>query len=476
MNCLGIDMGTQSVKLVITTSAGEILGEASSCYQPHIMGEGRAEQDASVWTRALASAYPLALQAANLRAADIGAIGVAAQLDGCLAVDKDNTPLSPCMIWMDRRASLPALPSDFRQRTGLVADASHMAAKIRHMLLDGTGAARFHQPTSYLVEELCGAVCMDHALASTTMLYNLEARAYDAELLHCFGVDGSMLPAIAKAQSVAGTVSEAAAKAYGLPLGIPVAVGTGDDFATALGAGVCEPGVLLCILGTAEVVGTISERPVIDEQGLVETHGFLDDYFIENPGWLSGGAVVWCRALLGVEDDAAFDRLAAQAPIGCDGLSFIPALSGAMAPLWHPNAKACFYGLDAHHGPAHMARAVLEGCAFAMRDVRDRMLQLGLRADEIVLLGGGASSELWAQMRADLCQVPVHAQAQSHACALGASLLARACAFPNADIRQLAGQVVAPRQRFAPRGAHAAAYQEAYEKYRRLFAALTPLF
>src|SRR5690606_3336586 len=117
-------------------------------------------------------------------------------------------------------------------------------------------------------------------------------------------------------------------------------------------------------------VSALTERLLLDLDGLVETHAYPGGlYHLGNPGWLSGGAVRWAGSLLGQPTDAAFVALAADAPAGCDGLIFIPALSGAMAPRWVPEARGSFIGLTMSHGPAHLARAVLEGTAFAMRDV-----------------------------------------------------------------------------------------------------------
>lgn len=484
MNCLGIDIGTQSLKVVILEEGRSIRGQAAERYPVHFPQPGWAEQDPKVWEQALSKVVPRALAAAGLGKEDIDAIAIAGQLDGCIAVDVGCQPLTPCLVWMDRRAGdfLPNLDEhgrrEFRERSGLVPDASHMAAKIAWLTQKESGLeqARFHQPTSYLLERLCGAFVFDHALASTTMLYNLRAAAYDMKLLEEFSIAESALPRIAQADAIAGSLSEEGARRCGLRPGIPVAVGTGDDFSTALGAGVVEPGPMVCVLGTAEVVGAVSAQPVIDSSALVETHGYLGHYFVENPGWLSGGALVWLRALLQIKSDKELDALAAGAPPGCDGLSFIPALSGAMAPEWQANARACFYGLSSSHGPEHMTRALLEGCAFAMRDVRTRLLELGVAADRVLLLGGGAQSSLWAQMRADLCQVSVDRDEESESCAIGAAFLAHSAMDPKVSLAKLARDFPRTRHRVEPHPEQAAAYQEAYERYQLLFDSLRPMW
>ena len=456
-------------------------GQAARPYPFDQPRPGWAQQDPALWEAALAPAIAEALERAGVAAAEVEAVGVAGQLDGCVAVGPAGEPLGPCLIWLDRRAEreMPDLPADFRARTGLVADPGHMAAKIRWLLRHAMGlaGARFHQPVSYLVERLTGRAVLDHGLASTTMLYGLARGDWEPDLLAAFAVDRSSLPDIEEAGAPAGVLSGAGAALTGLPAGIPVAVGTGDDFATPLGAGIVRPGTVACVLGTAEVVGGVCDRPVIDPGGLVETHGYATaGYFVENPGWLSGGAVAWLRGVLGAASDPELDGWAAAVPPGADGVSFLPALSGAMAPEWHASARGCFYGLTAAHGRGHLARALLEGCAFAMRDVVDRLDQLGVPVAGVVLIGGGSRSRLWAQIRADLLGRPVAVSGVADACPLGAALLAASAAGLVPDLAAAAGRAAAARHPVDPDPRARSAYEDAYARYRALFAALRPLF
>jgi xylulokinase len=407
----------------------------------------------------------------------VAALGLAGQLDGCVAVGRDGRALGPCLIWMDRRAEreMPQLPDDFRARTGLVADPGHMAAKIawlsRHAL--GLGGARYHQPVSYLVERLCGAFVFDHGLASTTMLYGLARRDFEPDLLAAFGVARAALPALAEAGAVAGRLGADGAALCGLPAGTPVAVGTGDDFATPLGAGLVAPGAVVCVLGTAEVVAALSPAAVIDPDGLVETHGYaLPGYLVENPGWLSGGAVAWLRRLLAIESDDDLDRLAEAAPPGAGGVTFFPALSGAMAPRWVASARAAFDGLSAAHDRPHVCRALLEGCAFAMRDVVERLVALGVPADPVVLVGGGSRSAVWAQIRADVLGRPVEVSDVADACPLGAAALAGTAAGLVTDLSAALARAAGSRRRVAPDPSAHSASDAAYDRYRRLATAL----
>lgn len=475
---VGVDIGTQSLKVVVVDERLEVLGEASEPYAPSYPRPGWAEQDPLAWERALAPTIGRALAAAGGAPARVVALGIAGQLDGCVPTDGDGRALGPCLIWSDRRAvdevaDVPA--AELRRAAGVTADASHMAAKIRWLGADS--AARFHQPVSYLVARLTGEHVYDHGLASTTMLYELASRDYGERWLRCFGVRREQLPRIDRAEAVAGALHADGAALAGLPIGTPVAVGTGDDFSTPLGAGLVAPGRAVCVLGTAEVVGALSRELVVDERGLVETHAFPGGaHFVENPGWLAGGAVEWLRRIGRLDGVDELDRLAAAAGAGADGVLFVPALSGAMAPEWIADARGCFYGLTAAHDVGHLARAVLEGCAFAMRDVLDRVAELALAVDAILLLGGGARSQLWARIRADVMGASVQVPQTVDTSAIGAAMLAAVAAGVHADLASCAGLVGARLAVVEPDDTRRAVYDDAYAAYRRLFDGLRPMF
>jgi xylulokinase len=480
---VGIDIGTQSLKVAVVDGAMCVCGEAAASYRPNFPRPGWAEQDPALWERALAATIADALRQAGAAPAQVQALGICGQLDGCVAVDAGGRALTPCLIWMDRRAQAETadVPAALvRRRAGLVIDAGHMAAKIRWLKrhdVRAASAARFHQPVSYLVQRLTGSAVIDHALASTTMLYALDRRGFDPALLDLFEIDAAELPELAEAADCAGLLSAQGSALTGLPSGLPVAVGTGDDFSTPLGAGVVKPGQLTVILGTGEVVGAVHAHPLIDEHGLVETHAYPGGAcFLENPGWLSGGAVAWLCDLLGIDGFGALDAAAAAAPIGADGASFIPALTGAMAPEWNADARGCFYGLTPSHGRSHFARALLEGCAFAMRDVADRLQDMGAEFAALLLLGGGARSRLWAQMRADILGLPVLVPSRVDTSPVGAAMLASVASGQTADLRttaELAQETIAP---ILPIASNRGAYQEGYARYRRLFESLRPMF
>jgi xylulokinase len=474
---LGLDLGTQSLKAIVCDEALTVRGRCAIAYTTLHPEPGHVEQDPRTWEAALAPAVAGALAAAHADPADIAAIAIAGQLDGCIAVDASGAPLGAALIWQDRRASAQAArvdAADVFARTGQVADASHMAAKIAWLREHGTAAVRFHQPVSYLVERLTGAAVIDPALASTTMLLDLATARWSQPLLGAFAISPAELPELRDTCAVAGALTAAGARLTGLHAGTLVAVGTGDDFANALGAGITAPGSIVCAVGTAEVVGAVAHAIVLDRvaaEPMVETHVFPGGgFFVEHPGWLAGGAIRWAVELLGLADDAELDAIAATVPAGADGATFLPALGGAMTPVWRPHARATLHGLTARHTRAHVARAVLEGLTFACRDVVDRLIALGLPAREVVLVGGGARSRVWAQLRADTLGLAHRIGADPDACPLGAAMIAAVAAGVYPDLATAAARVPPPVETFLP--GPSAALVEAYCRYEALGARL----
>jgi len=485
---IGIDVGSQSLKAVVLDERLRLLGSGRRAYPIRFPRPGWAEQDVELWEAALGPAVADALGAAERDAGDVSALGLSGQLDGAIALGADGRPLHPCLIWMDRRAesSLGPVrarlaPETLRRRTGANLDGTHMAPKIRWLLDEvpaTRAAAAFHQPVSYLVERLTGERVIDHGLASTSLGYDLATGDWADDLLGAFEIDRRRLPPLAASEARAGRLAAEGSRLTGLPHGIAVAVGTGDDFSTPLGGGVMGQGIVANVLGTAEVVGALHDRPAIDPTALTETHRYVGTrlYYVENPGWVSGGALEWLRTTLGVPDFAAFDRLAAAAPPGADGLVFLPALTGAMTPEWNSGARGCFYGLTQAHGPGHLARAALEGNAFGLFDVVQALDAMGIATDRIRALGGGARSDLWLKIRADLTGRPVERAPTGDSSAVGAALLAAVAGGMVPDLATAAAALGGGAAAVEPDPATAAAYREAHDRYRRLFAALKPMF
>ena len=482
---IGIDVGSQSVKAVLCTPDGRTLATAASACTMSHPSSGWSEQDPAQWREGIADVVRAVLAQTRLDPHEIGHVGLAGQVDGVVAIGRDARPLRPAIIWLDRRAAAQSQHLLERLGTekvfaisGLNPDASHVAPKmmwLRDAEPDVYAAAALLPPvTGYLVGWLTGNPVQDHANASSTLLYDVRARDWSDVLLDAAGLDRDRLAPIAAAHAAAGTLTAEAARALGLTTDCVVVVGTGDDHAAALGAGVVGPGAIADVTGTAEPVAAASLEAVFDADHLVETHAHAIDgmFLVENPGFVSGGSTMWLAEVLGTSQLEVLE-CAATAPPGSDGVRFVPALSGATAPRWNDRMRGAFHGLSMNHDRSHLCRAVVEGCSYALRDITDRLVSMGLGGEEIRVVGGGTRSELWLQIKADVTGFPVRPVLDPEPTALGAAMLAAVGAGLFADVGEAAAQMTHLAGRVhEPDPAAAARYAEAYDEYRALFDAL----
>jgi xylulokinase len=480
---IGADIGSQSVKAVLLDPDGQLVGVAGRGHAMAHPQSGWAEQDPADWTGGLTDAIRQLLARHDVAASQVSHLGLASQVDGLVPVDDRLRPLRPGIIWLDRRAAdqAAALASQLGTErifatTGLNADSSHVAPKLmwlrEHEPDTFASAAAFPPVGGYLLGWLTGVLAQDHANASSTLLYDVQTGTWDEGMLQAAGLDPAVLAEIRPSAAVAGTLTARAAQTLGLRRDCAVVVGTGDEHAACIGAGATVPGLVADVSGTAEPVAVTAASAVFDPECVVETHahaitGLL---LVENPGFVSGGCTLWCaEAILGTDQAGLFEA-AARAPAGAGGVLFVPALSGATVPRWNDRMRGVFAGLAMNHDRSHLARAVIEGCTFALRDVIGRLDALGLAGPEIRVVGGGGRSELWLQIKADVTGRTVRRVLAPEPTALGAAVLAGLAAGVFADAADAVARTVALSPRaYEPDPGVAAVYQERYAQYRALY-------
>jgi xylulokinase len=314
--------------------------------------------------------------------------------------------------------------------------------------------------------------------------------AWSAEACAAFDVEPDSLAPVLPSDAVLGPVGPWLRDVAGLDAATRVVLGCGDEMAGTLGAGVVDPGVVCDVMGTAEPVCAVVPEPALDPQAVTELHPHAvpGGWLMENPGWLSGGAYRWFRDELGSAEIARaaatggdvyelLNAVAADAPAGADGVIWIPALAGATAPEWNVRARAGWFGLTAAHGRRHLARALLEGNAFALRDVLEAIRSAGHPPEQIVCVAGGARGDLLRQIRANVTGLPVTRPDDVETTARGAAMLAAAGAGLHADVRAAAQAMAGPRvEPLHPEPGMGGVYDDLYRRYRDLYAALRPLF
>jgi xylulokinase len=482
---IGCDVGTQSTKALLLNDQGTTLARSARTYPTAHPAAGWAEQDPADWLDAVVGSISDLLGAADVGASDIAGIGVAAQVDGIAPVDAANRPVAKAPIWMDRRATAELANATrhvdagtIRSITGLNADPSHGAAKIA-WLRDHveTAVDGWLTPAGFIVAALTGRRTIDPTNASSLLLLDVETGSWSAALLDAFGVNPEALGSLLPSTDVAGGLLSDVADACGLAAGTPVIVGSGDEHAACVAANVLAPGIVADIVGTAEPVAAAAAQPIRDPEGLVETHAHAAPgaWLVEHPGFVSAGSVRWLAELLDVSQTEVL-RLAADAPAGAAGVRFIPALGGAMTPRWNAAMQGAFTGLAIRHDRRHIARAVLEGCAFAVADIVERLAALGLGGDTVRVVGGGARDRTWLQIKADVTERRLELLCEPEATALGAALLAAVGIgwFPDLQAASAAALRLDPVP-VEPDPGRAAQYRAARAETRAAFDALEPL-
>ena len=487
---IGCDVGSQGTKAILLSTTGDYIGEAYEGYPidyPHPLW---AEQPVERWLDALTLAIRRLLSESGVAAHHVRALSLATQVDGVIPIDAAGQALHPAIIWMDRRAGAQCErvrqdldDEQIFQLTGLNLDASHVAPKIRWLADQQpeiyARTAHFLLPGSYMAYALTGELGVDYSNASSTLLLDVHTKTWSAIMSSAFGIDLNRLAPVGAATATLGKLRPNVAESLGLSLETLVMIGCGDEHAACLGAGVTGPGIVGDIAGTAEPVCAASPEPAFDPTRLVETHCHADPdlWLLENPGFVSGGNYRWFRDQFAKgENYAALDAEAARIPPGAEALTFLPSLMGALAPTWNESARGTYAGFTLAHTRGHFVRALLEGSAYAVRDITTQMQIAGIELRELRVVGGGAKSRLWNQIKADVTGLQVKVPEITETTALGAAFLALVGIGAYATLSEASEHIVKIRECLDPDPAAQSIYAEAYERYRQTYFATLPVF
>ena len=501
---MGIDLGTSSVKVVLTGIDGTIEGQGTAEYGIDRPTPDRAEQHPDAWWRGIVAATATALAGATpaapgrvTTAARIIAIGLSGQMHGLVLLSGAHEPIAPAVIWPDQRsgeavAELTArLGSEnvIRWSGGRLAS-GFMAASLAWLRTHDPEllgqAALYLSPKDAVRLRMTGEVASEPSDGSGTGLLDPVTRRWSPELLAGIGIDADRLPPLLASTAVAGTLRPSAAAELGLPSGIPVVVGGGDTPIGMLGAGLTDRETFLLTLSTGGQLAVPVADPTVDPTGITYTYCSVLPPSPGTAGWyrmaaiLSAGlALRWLRdevfELQGADAYARMLEMADTVPPGSRGLVFLPYLAGERSPHLDPSARAVFLGLTASHGRAELARAVVEGITLGCYDASRVLADSGRLGSMITLAGGGAKSPAWQRIVADVFGLPLRHLESGEQAALGACLLAGAGVgaldpVASAAVWARLGPVIEPDPaRHDTYGAVYAVYRDGYPTLRREF-------
>lgn len=451
---IGLDSSTQSAKAVAWSRSGEALAEGRAGIGMDMPRPGWVEQDAEDWW--ISACAALKALAAQIDPARTAGLAISNQRETVVFLDGEGRPLRPAVVWLDSRAidEVPLFGETFgRERlhaaTGKPVDITPVVYRLswfrRHDPETLSGAAQILDVHGFLSGRLAGRSAASWTSADPFGVFDIAAKDWSEEILDHLGLAAGQFAELARPGSAIGNVTEEAAAATGLLPGTPLYAAGGDGQCAGLGANAARKGVVYLNLGTAAITGAWSAEPRIGLEWRTMTSPTGEGYFLEGCQRAGTLLVDWFvdNFAGGRGDPGIFERLEAEAerlPIGSEGVTVCPYLSGCMDPHWDPAARASVEGLAPDRGRGHVYRAILEAIALESARTVDAMRVRGLAPERIVAVGGGAGSALWSRMFADATGLPLSASRSREASALGAGMSAAVGAgwYPDFDSAAMA--------------------------------------
>ena len=488
MTCLvGIDIGTSACKVAVFTPEGRVIAQASRDYAVYYPAPGWAEQDPADWWRAACEALREAL--ADIHPAQVAGVGIDGQSWAAVALDGAGEVLCNTPIWMDTRAAdccRDALDSISAERLFAVCgnplQPTYTLPKVlwyrAHRPALFARISKILQCNGYIAYRLTGSMTQDVSQGYGWHCFDMRRATWDAEVLRALALSPALLPEIVPCHQVIGRVTARAAAQSGLTEGTPVVAGGLDAACGTLGAGVHLPGQTQEQGGQAGGMSICMQEPVADPRLILSQHVVPGRWLLQGGTVGGGGALRWLseqlfspqeRAARGGEVFAALSALATDVPPGSDGLVFLPYMAGERSPIWDARAKGVYYGLDYAKTRGHLARACMEGVAYALRHNLEVAAQAGAQVGAMHAMGGSANSRVWTQIKADATGHALHVPASDTATTLGAALLAGVGTGVYVDFTEAVRRTVRITRTHTPDPSARPAYDAGYAAYRGLY-------
>lgn len=500
-NFLGIDVGTSGTKALVCREDGLVLGVGVADHPIAHPRPGWSEQHPEDWWQSSVAAVRQALSQAQVEPKTLGGIGLSGQMHGSVFLDRHQRVLRPAILWNDQRTV-----NECTEIEELAGGRAALIQMVSNPAFTGFTAPkivwlRHHEPElyqqldsvllpkDYLRFRLTGDYATDVSDASGTLLLDVKQRRWHTGLLQKLQLSQDVLPPCFESTEITGKLSAEAAQTLGLPKGLSVVAGGGDQAAGAVGSGIVQSGLVSAVLGTSGVVFAHAEQPRTHPEGRVHTmcHAVRGAWHMMGVVLAAGGSLQWFRNQFCQEEVRAaaakqrdpYELIlenAAALPPGAEGLFFLPYLTGERHPYADPSARGAWLGLSVRHTRWHLARAVIEGITFALRDCLCVMEQLGVSFKQIRLAGGGARSAFWRQLQADIFGHPVALVNSTEGAALGAAILAMVGTRTYDHVPEACQEMMRVVETIDPDPARHARYRELHAEYQKLYPLLQPVF
>ncbi|MCQ2569827.1 MAG: xylulokinase [Limosilactobacillus sp.] len=479
---IGVDLGTSAVKVSAMNNTGEIVAQQSYEYPLSQPKPGYSEQNPQDWLYATTISLDRLILNNQLKPEEIAGISFSGQMHGLVLLDENNQVLRPAILWNDTRTT---------------AQCEEITAKLGDEFVDITGnqplegftlpkllwvkenepeiwakAKTFLLPKDYVRYCMTGKLAMDYSDATGTVLLDIHTGQWSEKIAEAFDIPMSMCPPLINSIDLAGHISESYATFSGLSTATKVFGGGADNACGAIGAGILQPNMVMSSIGTSGVVLKYEPDNQVNYHGQIqfEDHAIPDTYYSMGVTLAAGHSLNWFKKTFYAETN--FSEMVAAAgkrPLGANGLLFTPYVVGERAPYADADIRGSFIGVDSMHTSADFVRAVMEGITFSFKDIMAIYQANNRDFDTVVAIGGGAKSELWLQMQADIFNKKVLALENEQGPGLGAAMIAAVGLGWFDSLQDCAKEFVHFGREYQPIPENVAKYQALYDIYHQVY-------
>ena len=497
---IGIDIGTTGAKAVLININGVVVTTATNEYPMFTPHPFWAEQNPDDWWNAACKSIQNVLSQSKVNTRDVKGVGLTGQMHGLVTLDKDGKVLYPCIMWNDQRTGEECL--EITEKVGF----NNLLSITGNQVLPGFTAPkiiwlrknkpnvyskinRVLLPKDYIRYKLTSEYFSDVSDASGTSLLNVKGRKWSQEILDKLEIPIEWLPEVVESISQTGNITKYVSDLTGLTEGTPVFAGGGDQAAGGIGAGAVKEGIVSIVLGTSGVVFTHSENYRIETEGKLHAfcHSVPNKWHLMGVTLSAAGSFRWYRdtfaQLEKYESEKAgkdvYDILTSQAATvqaGSEGLFFLPYLTGERTPHPDPNARGAFIGLNIRHTKAHLTKSVLEGVAYSLRDCYELISNLGIKAERLIVSGGGAKSKLWRGVIADVFNAEINTLTCTEGAPYGAAILAAVGSQNYKNVNEACEKILKIESKIEPDKQRVSIYNDFYSIYKHLYPQLKNSF
>ena len=498
---LSVDTGTTASKISLFKENGDLVGISTQEYSLLTPTALSVEIEPETLWNAYRKGVSEVLKKSRVDKDEIKAVGISAQGETLISVDKDGKALRNAIVWLDNRAQEEAetlskeFDTDYRsfKITGQVKIVpTWPASKI--LWIKKNEPEIFRKTSKYLLVEdyliyrMTGRYVAEGSLLCSTLYWNINTRKWWDEMLERLEITSDQLPEIRESGEAVSEINPRTASELGLSPKTIVSTGALDQAAGATGVGNIRPGIFSENTGAALAICAPLAKPIFDPDGRMPVHYFVKPASYMAHTFTTGGMVLrWFRdnfcpqemnvgMSTGIDPYDLLGKEAEKIAPGCEGLLMLPHLQGAMAPEANQKAKGVFFGFTLRHTKAHFARAIMESVIYIVRRNMEVLEDMGIHVSEIRSLGGGARSRIWKQIEADITQKPVYTMKNEEAACLGAAILAGTAVGIYSNIDEACEKMIAVKERFEPNPANFKIYEKTYQNYIQLYNELCPMF